>query len=99
MKLSKIIHNTWQDERVKELKIKKGDVKIICVAFLDSVFEALVDTGEAKLTSLFSLKLKRSKGRKIRNISTKETMVTKDFYRVSVEPSKALEEELKNKIK
>lgn len=98
MKLSKIIHNTWKDERVKELKIKKGDVKIICTAFIDNIFLALIETGEAKLLNLFTLTLKKSKGRKIRNISTKETMVTSDFYRVNVEPSDRLDREMKNKI-
>ena len=94
MKLSKLIHEVWKDERVKNLGLRKGEVAIVVNVVLDQILKGLITYGKVKLLGLFTLKVKKAKGRKIAHPITQEEMYSSDYYKVNIEPSKRLKEEL-----
>lgn len=98
MNLSKLIHEIWKDDRVQELGIRKGEVKILVNVFLDHILKSLLNHGIVKLQGLFTLKIKKAKGRKIRNPQTGEIMYCHDYNKLNIAPSKRLEDGLKNYV-
>lgn len=95
MKLSKLIHEVWKDPRTKELRLRKDEVKILVNVVIDQILKGLLTHGIVKLQGLFTLKVKKAKGRKIRNPQTKEIMYSNDYNKINLEPSKRLSEGLK----
>lgn len=98
MNLSKLIHDVYKDERVRELELKKNEVKVTVEVMAEHMVKGLLEYGKLKMQGFFSLKIKKNKGRKIANPSTGEHMVIKDYYKVNITPSKNFKEQLK-KIK
>lgn len=96
MKLSELIHEVWKDERVKELRLRKHEVGILVNVVIDQILKGLLSHGKVKLLGLFSIEVRKAKGRKIAHPITKEEMYSKDYYKIGIEPSKRLKEELKN---
>jgi nucleoid DNA-binding protein len=97
LKLSKLIHEVWEDERTRELRLRKDEVKILVNVMIDHIVKGLLKHGEVKLRGLFTLDVREIKGRKIRNPQTKEEMYIDDYYKVGIkEPSKRLKEGLEN---
>lgn len=96
MKLSELVHEVWSDDRVRELRIRKGEVALILEVLAEKIITALMIGEKVKYTKLFSLSTKKVKSRKIMNPITKEHMKTDEYYKLSVEPSKKLKEGLKN---
>lgn len=99
MNLSKLIHEVWKDKRVRALKIRKDEVKIIVEVIIDHVKKGLIGYGVVKLQGLFTLELRKAKGRKIRNPQTKESMYSKDYFKIGIKPSKDVKDSLKDKSK
>lgn len=97
MNLSDLIHEVWKDKRIRELKLRKDEVKAVVEVFTDHIVEALLLYGKVKMQGLFSLDVRKARGRKIRNPKTKEIMYSKDYYKIGLKPSKRLEEGLKDK--
>ena len=95
MNLKELIHEVWKDERIKALHLRKNEVIIIADVFKDHIFKAIINHGKLKMHELFTLEVRKIKGRRIRNPQTKEHMVTKDSHHVGVVPSKKLKKELK----
>lgn len=96
MKLSNLIHEVWKDERVKALRIRKSEVRILAEVFLDHIGKGLLKNGFVKLHGLFTLELRKAKGRKIRNPQTKKEMYIDDYYKLGIIPSKNMKQELKD---
>lgn len=96
LKLSKLIHEVWKDERTRELRLRKDEVKIVVNVVIDHIFKGLLTYGIIKLQGLFTLDIRRAKGRKIRNPQTGEEMYSKDYYKIGIEPSKRLRQGLKD---
>lgn len=96
MNLTKLIHNIWKDERTRELKIRKDEVKILVHVFLDHIGRGLIQYGKLKLKGLFTLEIREAKGRRIKNPQTKEDMYSKDYYKIGIIPSKSLKNDLSN---
>lgn len=90
LKLSKLIHEIWKDERIKELGLRKHEVKVVVNVVIDKILEGLVSHGSVKLLGLFTINIKKAKGRKIAHPITQEEMYSKDYYKVKIEPSKRL---------
>ncbi|MFQ3543628.1 HU family DNA-binding protein [Halobacillus rhizosphaerae] len=96
MKLSELKHEVWNDERTRDLRLRKEEVKILVDVIVDHIFIGLLKYGKVKLQSLFTLEIRKSKGRKIRNPQTKEHMYTDDYHRIGIVPSKKMKKALKN---
>lgn len=96
MKLSKLIHEVWKDPRTRELRLRKDEVKIVVNVVIDKILEGLLTYGKIKLQGLFTLDIRKAKGRRIRNPQTREIMYSNDYHKVGIEPSKRLEDGLKN---
>ena len=95
MKLSKLIHEVWKDERVKNLGLRKKEVAIVVNVVLDKILKGLITYGKVKLLGLFTLEVRKAKGRKIAHPITHEEMYSSDYYKVGIEPSKRLKDKLK----
>jgi len=96
LKLSKLIHEVWKDERTRELRLRKDEVKILVDVVLDHMLEGLLSYGKLKLQGLFTLDIRRAKGRRIMNPQTGEEMYSSDYNKIGIEPSKRLKEGLKD---
>ena len=96
MNLSKLIHEVWSDSRVRELNIKKSEVKVIMEVMIDHIIVALITERKLKIHGLFTLIVKKAKGRKIANPQSGEHMYSRDYYKVKIEPSKRLKENLED---
>lgn len=94
MKLSELIHEVWKDERTRELKLRKDEVKVVIEVFIDHIVKGLLRNKIVKIKGLFTLDIRKAKGRRIRNPQTKEIMYSQDYYKVGIEPSKNLKEGL-----
>jgi nucleoid DNA-binding protein len=94
--LSQLKNAVHKDKRIKELRLRKDEVKIIVDVVIDHMLEGLLEYGLLKLQGLFTLKIKEAKGRRIRNPQTGEEMYSRDYNKVGIEPSKRLKEGLEN---
>lgn len=95
MNLSKLIHEVWKDERTRAMKLRKDEVKALVEVLIDHIIKGLLEYGKVKIKGLFTLKVRKAKGRKIGNPRTGEHMFINDYYKVSIDTSKRLKEELK----
>jgi nucleoid DNA-binding protein len=93
--LSKLIHEVWKDDRTRELRLRKDEVRILAEVFVDHIGKGLLKYGIVKLQGLFTLDVRKAKGRKISNPQTKEIMYSKDYHKVGVIPSKKIKDGLK----
>ena len=96
MKLSKLIHEVWKDERVRKLGLRKREVAVVVNVVIDQILKGLLSYGNVKLLGLFTIKIKKAKGRKIAHPRTGEEMYSNDYYKVNIEPSKRLKDGLKD---
>lgn len=96
MNLSDLIHAVWKDPRVKELRLRKDEVKIIGEVFVEHIRKGLLERGIIKIQSLFTLEIRKAKGRKIRNPRTNKEMYSQDYNKIGIIPSKKLKDGLKD---
>jgi nucleoid DNA-binding protein len=96
LNLSKLIHEVWKDERTRELRLRKDEVKVVVEVLIDHIVKGLLRNGKVKMKGLFTLDIRKAKGRKIANPQNGEHMHIDDYYKVGVEPSKKLKDGLKN---
>lgn len=96
MKLSKLISEVHKDQRVRDLRLRKDEVKILVEVVIDHIGLGLLKYGIVKLHGLFTLNIRKAKGRRIRNPQTGEYMYTKDYYKIGIKPSKKIKDGLKN---
>lgn len=97
MNLSELIHAVWKDKRVSDKNLRKDEVKVVVEVFVDHIVKALLAYGKVKIQGLFTIDVRKAKGRKIANPQTGEHMYSKDYYKLGLEPSKKVKEGLKNK--
>lgn len=97
LNLSRLKHEVWKDKRIKELGMRKYEIKIIIEVIIDHIIKGFIENGKLKMQGLFSLNLKKVKSRKIANPQTGEPMLTKEYYKIHLEPSNRLKAEMKNK--
>ena len=95
MNLSELIHEVWKDKRVRELKLRKSEVSVVVKVLTEHILKSLLIYGKVKIQGLFSLDIRKAKGRRISNPKTKETMYSNDYYKVGIKPSKKLKDGLK----
>lgn len=95
LNLSKLIHEVWKDDRTRELRLRKDEVKILAEVFVDHIGKGLLKYGVVKLQGLFTLEVREAKGRKIQNPQTREEMYSKDYHKVGIIPSKRIKDGLK----
>jgi nucleoid DNA-binding protein len=93
--LSELKNAVHKDKRIKELRLRKDEVKIIVDVVIDHMLKGLLEYGKLKLQGLFTLDIRRAKGRKIANPQTGEHMYSSDYNKVGIEPSKRLKDGLK----
>lgn len=94
MNLSQLKSAVHKDPRIKELRLRKDEVKIIVDVIIEHMRNGLLNYGKLKLQGLFTLKTKKAKGRKISNPKSGEHMYSQDYYKVKLEPSKKLKDGL-----
>lgn len=100
MNLSQLKSAVHKDERVRKLRLRKDEVKIVVDVVLEHILLGLLSNGILKLQGLFTLKIKKAKGRRISNPQSGEHMYSKDYFKVGIEPSKKLRdglEDMRNK--
>lgn len=94
MNLSNLVSRVHKDERVKDLRLRKDEVKIVVEVLIEHIINGLFEFGFVKIRGLFTIKVKKSKGRKISNPQTREEMYVEDYYKLNLEPSKKIKENL-----
>lgn len=95
MNLKKLIRETWEDERVRELKIKIGEVRIILEVMLEKLEEGLINNKIIKIRDYFSIEVKTIKGRKTK-IGDNEVEYD-DFEKIVIRPSKRMKNNINKK--
>lgn len=95
MNLSKLIHEVWKDDRTRELRLRKDEVKILAEVFIDHIGNGLLKHGVVKLQGLFTLEIRQAKGRRIKNPQTGEHMFSSDYHKIGIKPSKKIKDGLK----
>lgn len=98
MNLSRLIDSVWRDARISSVGFRKWEVKLIIEVFLDKIVESLLMNNRVKLQGFATLKVKKAKGKMIRNPKTRKLMNIKDYYKVCIEPSKRLKDGMKKLI-
>ena len=96
MKLSELKHRVWKDERIKDLRLRKDEIKLIIDVVLEYILKGLLEDKLIKLKGLFTLDVRKAKGRKISNPQTGEHMHSEDYYKVGITYSKVLKDGLEN---
>lgn len=95
LNLSELIKKVSKDKRIKDMGIRQYEVKVVIKVFVELLLKSLLTYGVVKIQGLFTLKLRKAKGRKIVNPQSGKYMYSKDYYKVGIEPSKKLKEGLK----
>lgn len=94
LNLSQLKTAVHKDERVKDMKLLKSEVKIIVDVIIDHIGKGLLEYGIVKLQGLFTLDVRKAKGRKIANPQTGKVMYSKDYYKIGIKPSKNIKDGL-----
>lgn len=94
LNLSELIKKVSKDKRIKDMGIRQYEVKVIVKVFVELLLKSLLTYGVVKIQGLFTLNIRKAKGRKIANPQSGEHMYSKDYYKVGIEPSKNLKEGL-----
>lgn len=94
--MSQLLSEVHKDERVKQLRLRKDEVKIVIEVVIDHIGRGLLKYGKVKLQNLFTLDVRKIKGRRIRNPQTGEIMYSKDYHRIGLIPSKRIKDGLKS---
>lgn len=100
MNLSKLVHEVWKDKRTREMRLRKDEVKVVVEVMIDHIVKGLLQYGKVKMKGLFTLDIRKAKGRRIADPQTKEKMYIEDYFKVGLKPSKNLKdglEKLRNK--
>lgn len=95
MNLSQLKKAVHKDERIRDLRLRQDEVKIIVDVIIEHIGKGLLKYGIVKLQGLFTLEIRKAKGRRIRNPQTKEEMYSKDYNKIGVIPSKKMQDGLK----
>lgn len=95
MNLSKLIHEVWKNEKVQNLGLRKSDVAVVIKVFADIIVRSLLNVGTVKIEGLFTLIVKKAKGRTISNPKTRELMEIDDYLKIKINPSKRLKDGLR----
>lgn len=95
MNLKKIVRATWEDERVRELKIKIGEVRIILEVMLEKLEESLITNKVVKIRDFFTLELRTIKGRKTK-IGENEVQYD-DYEKIVIKPSRRMKDNVNKK--
>lgn len=96
MNLSQLKSAVHKDKRVRDMRLRKDEVKILVDVVIEHIVKGFLEHGKMKLQGLFTLTIKKAKGRKIANPQTGEEMYSSDYNKIGIEPSKRLKEGLKN---
>lgn len=94
LNLSKLIKKVSKDKRIKDMGIRQYEVKVVIKVFIELLLKSLLTYGVVKIQGLFTLNIRKAKGRKIANPQSGEHMYSKDYYKVGIEPSKNLKDGL-----
>ena len=94
LNLSELIKKVSKDKRIKDMGIRQYEVKVIIKVFVELLLKSLLNYRVVKIHGLFTLNIRKAKGRKIANPQSGEHMYSKDYYKVGIEPSKNLKEGL-----
>ena len=97
MRYGELISATHKDARLRERRINKDITKLVISVFVEKMFEALITDGKVAIKNLFTLNVKKNKGKRILDLNTKEHRMTNDYYRIVVTPSERIKENLKEK--
>lgn len=95
MNFKKLVHETWKDERVRKLKVKKGEVQTILSVMLEKMIDGLISERTVKLRGFFTVELRKVKGRTTK-IGDNEVKYD-DYDKVAINPSEKIKKRLKNK--
>lgn len=94
LNLSELIKKVSKDKRIKDMGIRQYEVKFVIKVFIELLLKSLLTYGVVKIQGLFTLNIRKAKGRKIANPQSGEHMYSKDYYKVGIEPSKNLKDGL-----
>ena len=94
LNLSELVSQVHKDERVREFRLRKDEVKVVVEVLIEHIVKGLLEYGKVKMKGLFTLDIRKAKGRKIANPQTGKEIYIDDYFKVGVEPSKKLKEGL-----
>lgn len=97
MKFTELKQQVYKDERIRKEKITRFQMNLIISVFCEKIFEGLIMGEKVSIPNLFTLNLRKNKGKRIINPKTKEPMITKNFYRILVSQSVKLKDNLKER--
>lgn len=100
LNLSELISKVHKDDRVRKYGLRKDEVTVVIKVLISHIVKGLLENGKIKMKGLFTLDIRKAKGRKIANPQTGEEMYSEDYFKVGLEPSKDLKnglEKLRNK--
>lgn len=95
MNLKNLVHEVWKDPRAKQLKLRKGEIKILVEVVIDQIGYGLLRYGRIKIQNLFTLDIRKAKGRPVANPRTGKRMEIDDYFKIGITPSKRLKDGLK----
>lgn len=95
MNVKDLIHEIWQDERCRKIKMTKSQIQTIIEVMRDVFVENLLSNNKIKIQNLFTLHLRPTKGRQIKDLVNGGLMELKDYYKLVATPSKSLKEGMK----
>ena len=95
LNLTQLKNAVHKDPRIKELRLRQDEVKIIIDVVLDQILFGILKFGKVKLKGLFTIDIRKAKERKIANPQTGEEMYIDDYNKIGLEPSKRLKDGLK----
>lgn len=96
LNLSELIREVWKDKRTREMRLRQDEVKLVIEVFIDHIIKSLLKYGKIKMNGLFTLEIRKAKGRKIKNPQTKEVMYSSDYNKIGLKPYKRLKDGLKD---
>jgi nucleoid DNA-binding protein len=76
------------------MRLRKDEVKVLVEVVIDHILKGLLKYGQVKMKNLFTLDIRKAKGRRIANPRTGKPMEIESYYKIGVEPSKKLREGL-----
>lgn len=99
MKYGELINATHKDKRLREHRVTKDITRLVISVFVEKMFESLVNDGKVSIKNLFTLNVKKNKGKRILDLNTKKHKITKDYYRIIATPSERVKDNLKERAK
>ena len=87
----------WEDDELRDLGITQKDVKAVISAFERHMSTKLRETGEFRWKNVMVLKTKLIKGFSFYDVTSRESKVFDDYYRIQYKPADKFKRNVKQR--